>query len=105
GHVGKDRRLDTASAASGRRPRFGGNLYNLTQIVIYTLTVGSVLALVALGYSLVFATTRIVNFAHGSMLVVAGYLTFALVRAGLNVWLAFLVTVALSAGVGMIIEI
>src|SRR5213080_2344150 len=59
-------------------------LSNLTQIVLYGLTVGSVLALVALGYSLVFSTTRIVNFAHGSMLVVAGYLTFVLVRQGLN---------------------
>src|SRR3954451_11696080 len=78
---------------------------DLVQILVYGLTVGSVLALVALGYSLVFATTRIVNFAQGSMLVVAGYLTFALVREGLNIWVAFILTVALSAGVGILVEI
>src|SRR5438270_7979409 len=77
---------------------------NLVQILSYGLAVGSVLALVALGYSLVFSTTRVVNFAQGSMLVVAGYLTFALVRAGLNIWLAFLGAVVLSALVGVVIE-
>src|SRR5437764_631437 len=80
-------------------------LSNLTQIVIYGMTVGSVLALVAVGYSLVFSTTRIVNFAHGSMLVVAGYLTFVLVRSGLNVWLAFIAVVGLSAIVGLLVEV
>src|SRR3954465_3272808 len=68
------------------------------------MTGGSVLALVALGYSLVFSTTRIVNFAHGSMLVVAGFLTFALVRAGLNVWFAFIAVVFLSGFVGVLVE-
>jgi branched-chain amino acid transport system permease protein len=77
---------------------------NFVQILSYGLAVGSVLALVALGYSLVFSTTRVVNFAQGSMLVVAGYLTFALVRAGLNIWLAFLGAVVLSAIVGIVIE-
>ena len=44
---------------------------DLVQILVSGLTVGSVIALVAFGYNLVFATTRIVNFAQGSMLVVA----------------------------------
>jgi len=77
----------------------------LTGIVIYGLVVGSVLALVALGFSLVFSTTRIVNFAHGSMLTVAGYFTFALVRAGMNIWLAFIAVVFLSALVGIGVEL
>jgi branched-chain amino acid transport system permease protein len=36
--------------------------------------------------------------------VVAGYITFALVRAGVNIWLAFLLAVLLSAMVGVLIE-
>lgn len=78
---------------------------DLVQILSYGLTVGSVIALVALGYSLVFSTTRIVNFAQGAMLVVAGFLAFALVRAGLDIWLALVGAVALSALAGVAIEV
>jgi branched-chain amino acid transport system permease protein len=78
---------------------------NLVQLLVYGLTVGSVLALVALGYSLVFATSRVVNFAQGSMLVVAGFITFAFVRTGLPIGLAFLLAVGASAAVGALIEV
>ena len=47
------------------------NSTDIVQILVSGLTVGSVLALVALGYNLVFSTTRIVNFAQGSMIVIA----------------------------------
>ena len=46
------------------------------QVVVYTVTIGSVYALVALGYSLIFSTTRIVNFAQGTLVVVGGYLAW-----------------------------
>lgn len=82
---------------------------NLVQILVSGLTVGSVLALVALGYNLVFSTTRIVNFAQGSMIVVSGYFCYALIREpdgpGLPIGLAFLITVLVSAVVGMVIEL
>jgi branched-chain amino acid transport system permease protein len=44
------------------------------QALKYALTIGSVYALVAVGYSLIFSTTRIVNFAQGTLVVVGGYL-------------------------------
>jgi branched-chain amino acid transport system permease protein len=78
---------------------------DIVQVLVFGLTVGSVLALVALGYSLVFATSRVVNFAQGSMLVVAGFITFALVRAGLPIWLAFVVAIVLSAAAGALVEV
>lgn len=78
---------------------------DLVQVLVYGLTVGSVLALVALGYSLVFATSRVVNFAQGSMLVVAGFITFAFVRSGLPVVLAFGLAIVASALVGALIEL
>lgn len=81
----------------------------LVQILVSGLTVGSVLALVALGYNLVFSTTRMVNFAQGSMIVVSGYLCYSLIREpngpGFPLWLAFIITVVLSAGVGLLIEL
>ncbi len=75
---------------------------DLVQILVYGLTVGSVLALVALGYSLVFATSRVVNFAQGSMLVVGGFVAFAVVRAGVPVWFALPIATAIGAGVGVV---
>ena len=78
---------------------------DLVQVLVYGLTVGSVLALVALGYSLVFATSRVVNFAQGSMLVVAGFITFAFVRSGLPIGAAFALAIVASALVGALIEL
>jgi branched-chain amino acid transport system permease protein len=75
------------------------------QILVSGLTVGSVIALVAFGYNLVFAATRIVNFAQGSMVVVAGYIAFAVTRAGVPIWASFLISVAASLAVGVIVEI
>jgi len=78
---------------------------NLMQILVSTLTVGSVLGLVALGYNLVFSSTRIVNFAQGSMIVIAGFTAFAMTRSGMPIWMAFILTVAASAAIGVLIEL
>ncbi len=78
---------------------------DLVQILVSGLTVGSVIALVAFGYNLVFASTRIVNFAQGSMLVVAGYIAFAVTRAGVPIWGALAISVLASLVVGVVVEI
>src|SRR5207237_2025121 len=78
---------------------------DLVQILVSGLTVGSVIALVAFGYNLVFASTRIVNFAQGSMLVIAGYIAFAVSRAGIPIWGAFAVSVVASLAVGVVVEL
>src|SRR5690349_25167018 len=78
---------------------------DLVQIVVYGLTVGSVLALVALGYSLVFATSRVVNFAQGSMLVVGGFIAFALVRVGLPLWAVLPLATLLGGVVGVVVHL
>src|SRR3954447_3050593 len=78
---------------------------DLVQILVSGLTVGSVIALVAFGYNLVFASTRSVNFAQGSMLVVAGYVAFAITRQGVPLWAAFFITILVSLGIGVLVEI
>jgi branched-chain amino acid transport system permease protein len=50
----------------------------LVQALVYGVTVGSVYALVALGYSLIFSATGIVNFAQGTLVVFGGYLAWLL---------------------------
>jgi branched-chain amino acid transport system permease protein len=78
---------------------------DLVQIVVYGMTVGSVLALVALGYNLVFATSRVVNFAQGSMLVVGGFVAFAFIRAGVPIWGALPLATVVGAAVGVAVDL
>jgi branched-chain amino acid transport system permease protein len=79
------------------------------QALVYALTIGSVYALVAFGYGLVFSTTRIVNFAQGTLVVVGGYLGWWLfARAfdgGVPLVLVTLIVIALSALVGLAFDL
>ncbi len=61
----------------------------LLQQVINGLSLGSIYALIAVGYSLVYSILLFSNFAHGGFLIVGGYLCyFALNTLGMNIWLA-----------------
>jgi branched-chain amino acid transport system permease protein len=57
----------------------------LFQQVINGLSLGSVYALIAVGYSLVYSILSFSNFAHGGFLVVGGYICYGLV-SGLDVY-------------------
>lgn len=48
------------------------------QLIATGFSLGSFYALVALGFSLIFGITRAFNLAHGELIVLAGYLAFAL---------------------------
>src|SRR5947207_14114655 len=78
---------------------------DVVQILVSGLTVGSVIALVAFGYNLVFASMRIVDVAQGSMLVIAGYVAFAITREGVPLWGAFVITIGVSLVIGALVEV
>ena len=44
------------------------------------LTLGSVYALIALGYSLVYGVLKLLNFAHGDVVMVGSYIGFGMLR-------------------------
>lgn len=84
-----------------------------TSIFIQTLIggigIGSLYALVALGYSMVYRSMGLVNFAHGSIYMVGTYLGIIWYRGmvmGLQLPypIAFVLGVLLTAGVGIILE-
>lgn len=56
------------------------------QLVVDGLATGSVYAIFALGYTLVFSILGIINFAHGALFAVGAYITYALLggRFGFN---------------------
>ena len=65
------------------------------------LNLGLLLALAAIGISLIFGTTGLNNFAHGEMLTFGALFTWLLhAQWGLDLILAAVITIALSAGFG-----
>ena len=58
----------------------------LIQSLLNGLSIGSVYAVFALGYTLVFSILGIINFAHGAVFTLGAYLTYALAvgRFGIN---------------------
>lgn len=75
------------------------------QTLIVGLRLGSIYALIALGYTMVYGIIRLINFAHGDFIMVGGYtmiFTIPLIlAAGLPAWLSVIFAIAVCALVGM----
>lgn len=75
------------------------------QLVINGLVVGSVYALVALGFVIIFKSTSVVNFAQGEFLLLGAYISFAVVgQYHMPFWAAVIITLLFSVVLGMLIE-
>jgi branched-chain amino acid transport system permease protein len=69
------------------------------------LSLGSLYALIAIGYTMVYGILRLINFAHGDVFMLGGYLAFYGVATFLLPWwAAFLLAVVLTAGFGVLLE-
>ena len=66
---------------------------------------GSIYALVALGYSMVYGIVNLINFAHGDIIMVGSYCVwFLMTRLGVPVWVSIIASIVLCAVLGMLIE-
>lgn len=75
------------------------------QQLINGIALGSIYALVALGYTMVYGTIRLINFAHGDIFMMGAFFGYYLVSSlGMNVYLAMLVAMAFCAILGVVIE-
>lgn len=69
------------------------------------LTVGSLYALIAIGYTMVYGILRFINFAHGDIFMVGAYLIFFGVNAAALAWpLAALTAIAASSLLGVLVD-
>ena len=79
------------------------------QFLITGLRLGSVYALIALGYTMVYGIIKLINFAHGDFIMVGGYSLFftipVLMAAGIPGWLAVVPAIIICACVGMLVEL
>lgn len=74
------------------------------EIIIYGLINSISLALMALGFALVYGISRVANFAHGALYVVSGFITWTLLRTlGLNYFLSVLLTMVIIGVLGALI--
>ena len=77
----------------------------MTQILINGLYSGTQYALIALGLTLIFALMGVLNFAHGQLYVLGGFVTYYVYGVlGLPFGIALLATVATLALVGIIFD-
>lgn len=71
------------------------------EIVIYGVINSVTLVLMALGFTLVYGVSRLPNFAHGALYVVAGYLTWIFMnRLGMNYGLSILFALIVTSLIG-----
>jgi branched-chain amino acid transport system permease protein len=76
-------------------------LFNL----ISGISLGSIYAIIALGYTMVYGIAKMLNFAHGDVIMVGAYICFfATTRYGLNPLLGVLLSMVVCTMLGIIIE-
>ena len=81
---------------------FAGQLF---QYLITGLTVGSIYAMVAVGFNIIYKVTDIINFAQGEFVMLGGVIMiFFHVALGLPLILAFPSTIILVTVVGVLID-
>lgn len=68
------------------------------------VTVGAVYALVALGFTIIYNASDVVNFAQGEFVMLGGMITWAAYAAGLPLPLAALIAIILTAALGVAIN-
>ena len=75
------------------------------QQIINGLSIGSVYALVALGYTMVYGIIKLINFAHGEIFMVGAYSAMIFITMfNLPLWLAMILSMVSTALLGMVIE-
>ncbi len=73
--------------------------------LINGLQVGSIYALVALGYSMVYGIVKLINFAHGEVLMVGAYVSWYMIsQINVPIWIAVPLTILLCSLLGVTIE-
>lgn len=69
------------------------------------ISLGAVYALIALGYTMVYGIAKMLNFAHGDVIMVGAYVVYiAMVDSHLPVWFSILLGTAVCTVLGMVIE-
>ena len=73
--------------------------------LINGLSLGSVYAIIALGYTMVYGIAKMLNFAHGDVIMIGAYVTLmGMTKSGLSPIVSVLIAVFVCTALGMVIE-
>jgi len=75
------------------------------QATVAGLSLASIYALLALGFVIIFKSTKVLSFAHPALMIFGAYfVSYFAVTVGLNFWLALAIGILLTALLGALIE-
>ena len=79
--------------------------HQFVQQLINGVSLGSIYALIALGYTMIYGIIKLINFAHGDIYMVGAYIGFfAVTRAEMSIVPALLVSMVVTGLLGMLVE-
>jgi len=79
-------------------------LSQFLQFMFSGVTVGATYALAALGFTLIYNASGVINFAQGEFIMLGGMLTVFFLKTGLPMPVALVLAVAIPAAVGVLVE-
>lgn len=69
------------------------------------ISLGGIYALIALGYTMVYGIAKMLNFAHGDVIMVGGFTIFTVMSMnGTSPWIAILAGIIMCTALGVVIE-
>lgn len=78
---------------------------NFINCIISGLSLGSVYAIIALGYTMVYGISKMLNFAHGDVIMVGAYVSFvATSSSNMSPWLSLIIAIIVCSALGILIE-
>ena len=78
---------------------------NLLQHLINGVSIGAVYAIIALGYTMVYGIAKMLNFAHGDVIMIGAYVSFCVTNyMGLPAVVSIVISMAVCTALGILIE-
>ena len=69
------------------------------------ISLGSLYALIAIGYTMVYGILRLINFAHGDIFMLGAYITYyGVLFTSLPWWLVFIIAPVITGFIGLLLE-
>ncbi|PID25288.1 branched-chain amino acid ABC transporter permease [Sporosarcina sp. P7] len=79
-------------------------MQDFLQFTLTGITIGSIYAIVALGFVTIYSVTKVINLAQGEFVMLGGLTMFSLVSVGVPYWLSFIVTILFVTFIGWLME-
>ena len=80
-------------------------MMNFLSLLINGISLGSMYALIALGYTMVYGIAKMLNFAHGEVIMIGGIATYEILAAAhLNAYVAIIIAIVVCTILGVVVE-